>query len=87
MDRDFRQGHLEIDFPTEPFHSAFRLLVRSAVLYFASLRFLAAITLIVSALPVPTVRRTSWVAARFAVNWMPVCAYWRPTAVSINSSK
>jgi hypothetical protein len=47
MDRDFRQGHLEIDFPTEPFHSAFRLLVRSAVLYFASLRFLAAITLLV----------------------------------------
>jgi hypothetical protein len=47
MDRAFRQGHLEIDFPTEPFHSAFRLLVRSAVLFFANLRFLAAITLLV----------------------------------------
>ena len=47
MDRDFRQGHLEIDFPTEPFHSAFRLLVRSAVLFFANLRFLAAVTLLV----------------------------------------
>jgi len=47
MDRDFRQGHLEIDFPTEPFHSAFRLLVRSAVLFFANLRFLAAVTLVV----------------------------------------
>ena len=47
MDRDFRQGCLEIDFPTEPFHSAFRLLVRSAVLFFANLRFLAAVTLLV----------------------------------------
>jgi hypothetical protein len=47
MDRAFRQGCLEIDFPTEPFHSAFRLLVRSAVLFFANLRFLAAITLLV----------------------------------------
>jgi len=47
MDRDFRQGHLEIDFPTEPFHSAFRLLLHSAVLFFANLRFLAAVTLVV----------------------------------------
>jgi hypothetical protein len=47
MDRGFRQGCLEIDFPTEPFHSAFRLLVRSAVLFFANLRFLAAVTLLV----------------------------------------
>jgi hypothetical protein len=47
MDRDFHQGHLEIDFPTEPFHSAFRLLLRSAVLFFANLRFLAAVTLLV----------------------------------------
>jgi hypothetical protein len=47
MDRDFRQGHIEIDFPTEPFHSAFRLLARSAVLFFANLRFLAAVTLVV----------------------------------------
>ena len=47
MDRDFRQGHLEIDFPTEPFDSVWRLLVRSAVLFFANLRFLAAVTLLV----------------------------------------
>jgi len=47
MDRDFRQGHLDIDFPTEPFHSAFRLLASSAVLFFANLRFLAAVTLVV----------------------------------------
>ena len=47
MDRDFRQGHLEIDFPTEPFHSVWRLLLRSAVLFFANLRFLAAVTLLV----------------------------------------
>jgi hypothetical protein len=47
MDRDFRQGRIEIDFPTEPFHSAFRLLASSAVLFFANLRFLAAVTLVV----------------------------------------
>jgi len=47
MDRAFRQGHLEIDFPTEPFHSPFRLLLRSAVIFFANLRFLAAVTLVV----------------------------------------
>jgi hypothetical protein len=47
MDRAFRQGHLEIDFPTEPFHSAFRLLLRSAVLFFSNLRFLAEVTLVV----------------------------------------
>ena len=47
MDRDFRQGHIKIDFPTEPFHSVWRLLVRSAVLFFANLRFLAAVTLLV----------------------------------------
>ena len=47
MDRDFLQGHLDIDFPAQPFHSAFRLLLRSAVLFFANLRFLAAVTLVV----------------------------------------
>ena len=47
MDRDFRQGHLDIDFPTEPFRSVFRLLAGSAVLFFANLRFLAAVTLLV----------------------------------------
>ncbi len=46
MDRAFRQGHIEIDFPTEPFHSVWRLLIRSAVLFFANLRFLAAVTLV-----------------------------------------
>jgi hypothetical protein len=47
MDRAFRQGHLEIDFPTEPFHSVWRLLASSAVVFFANLRFLAAVTLLV----------------------------------------
>jgi hypothetical protein len=47
MERDFRQGRIEIDFPTEPFHSVWRLLVRSVVLFFANLRFLAAVTLLV----------------------------------------
>jgi hypothetical protein len=47
MNGDFRQGHLEIDFPTEPFHSAYRLLFRTAVLFFSNLRFLTGITLLV----------------------------------------
>jgi hypothetical protein len=47
MDRDFRRGHIDVDFPTEPFHSVFRLLVRSAGLFFANLPFLAAVTLVV----------------------------------------
>ena len=47
MDRDLRQGRLEIDFPTEPFDSVWRLLVRSAVVFFVNLRFLAAVTLLV----------------------------------------
>ena len=47
MDRDFHQGYMAIDFPTEPFHSAWRLLASSVVLFFANLRFLAAVTLVV----------------------------------------
>ena len=45
MDRDFRKGHIEIDFPTEPFSSIPRLLMRSTSLFFATLPFLAAVTL------------------------------------------
>lgn len=47
MDRDFRQGYLQIDFPTERFESAPRLLLRSAALFFSNLQFLAAVTLVV----------------------------------------
>lgn len=47
MDRDFRQGYIQINFATEPFDSVVRLLLRSAVLFFANLPFLAAITLVV----------------------------------------
>jgi hypothetical protein len=47
MERDFRQGCIEIDFPTEPFGSVTRLLLRSAVLFFSNLPFLAAVTLVV----------------------------------------
>jgi hypothetical protein len=47
MDRDFRTGHIEIDFPTEPFDSVFRLLFRSAGLFFSNLPFIAAVTLAV----------------------------------------
>jgi hypothetical protein len=38
---------MAIDFPTEPFHSVWRLLASSVVLFFANLRFLAAVTLAV----------------------------------------
>src|SRR5436305_12094916 len=47
MDRDFRNGHLEIDFPTEPFASPIQLLLRSIRLFFSTFPFLAAITLAV----------------------------------------
>src|SRR5438045_520745 len=47
MDRDFRKGFIEIDFRTEPFDSAGRLLLRSAGVFFTNLRFLAAVTLVI----------------------------------------
>jgi hypothetical protein len=47
MERDFRTGHIEIDFETEPFSSAGRLLLRSGRLFFVNLPFLAALTLVV----------------------------------------
>ena len=47
MDQDFRQGHLAIDFPTEPFDSIPRLLRNSIRVFFSNLPFLAAVTLIV----------------------------------------
>jgi len=45
MDRDFRKGYVEIDFPVEPFDSPVRILVRSLRLFLANLGFLAAATL------------------------------------------
>jgi hypothetical protein len=47
MDRDFRQGHLEIDFPTEPFLSPLPLLRDSLRVFFSNLPFLASATLII----------------------------------------
>src|ERR1017187_10006714 len=47
MDRAFRKGHLEIDFPTEKFDSLGELLLRATRLFFSTLPFLAAVTLIV----------------------------------------
>ena len=47
MDRAFAKGHLSIDFFCEPFQSAPALLLRSAVVFFSRLPFLAAVTLIV----------------------------------------
>ena len=47
MDRDFRQGHIAIDFPVEPFDSPARLLWRSLRLFVSRLGFLATVTLAV----------------------------------------
>src|ERR1035441_1699905 len=47
MDRDFRKGHIEIDFPTEPFASPLPLLGDSVRIFFATLPFLAAATLVI----------------------------------------
>jgi hypothetical protein len=45
MDRDFRQGHLEIDFPTQPFDSPLALLGETVRVFFSNLPFLTAVTL------------------------------------------
>jgi len=45
MDRDFRRGRIEIDFPTRPFDSIYRVLADSTQLFFSTLPFLAAVTL------------------------------------------
>jgi hypothetical protein len=47
MERAFRQGHIEVDFETQPFTSAGRLLIRSGRLFLVNLPFLAALTLVV----------------------------------------
>ena len=47
MDRDFRQGHLEIDFPTQPFDSPLALLRDSVRVFLSNLPFLAAVTLVI----------------------------------------
>ena len=58
MERDFFQGYLTIDFAAEPFHSAPKLLARSAALYFWNLPRVAAITLIV------------FLPAKLALEWL-----------------
>src|SRR5450759_617113 len=47
MDRDFRKGYLEIDFPTAPFYSPLPLLRDPFRVFFSDLPFLAAATLVV----------------------------------------
>jgi hypothetical protein len=47
MDRDFRQGYLEIDFPTTPFDSPLPMLRNSVRVFFSNLPFLASATLAV----------------------------------------
>jgi hypothetical protein len=45
MDRAFRKGHLEIDFPTARFDSVGGVLIRATRLFFGCLPFVAAVTL------------------------------------------
>src|SRR5450631_388802 len=45
MDRDFRQGYLEIDFPTEPFGAPLALLRNTTRVFSSNLAFLASATL------------------------------------------
>jgi hypothetical protein len=47
MQREFQQGYLEVDFPSEQFDSAWKLLHHSARVYFSNFRFLAILTLVV----------------------------------------
>src|SRR5580765_6306221 len=47
MDRDFRKGYLEIDFPHAPFTSPLPLLRDSIRVFFADLPFLAAATIVI----------------------------------------
>lgn len=47
MDGAFSRGYLDLDFPVEPFTSAPRLLLRSAVVYLKGLPFLAGMTLLI----------------------------------------
>ena len=47
MDRDFRKGYLEIDFPTQPFASPLPLLRDSIRVFLADLPFLAAATIVI----------------------------------------
>jgi hypothetical protein len=45
MERDFRKGHIEIDFHCEPFTSPARVLMRTLRLFAAKFAFLATVTL------------------------------------------
>jgi len=47
MDRDFRQGHLTINFPVAPFDAALPMLRDTLRVFFANLPFLATVTLAV----------------------------------------
>jgi hypothetical protein len=47
MEREFRQGHIEIDFASEPFDSPMRLVVRALRMFVRRFAIIAAITLAV----------------------------------------
>ena len=47
MDTEFQRGFLAVDFPSDPFHSPWRLLLHSTRVYISNLPFLAILTLIV----------------------------------------
>jgi hypothetical protein len=47
MPRSVQQGSLAVDFPVEPFHSAPKLLIHSAQVFFRNIAFVATVTLAV----------------------------------------
>src|SRR5215831_837242 len=73
MNRAFRKGYLEIDFPTHPFTSPLPLLRDSIRVFFADLPFLAAATLVVY---LPGKLATQYLCYLFDVPFEGVLSYF-----------
>jgi hypothetical protein len=72
MDRAFRQGYLDIAFPTDPFHSPPRLLLRALRVFFANIGLIATATLAVF---LPGKFALQWIAWLFDVPKGGISAY------------
>src|ERR1043165_7864138 len=68
MERDFRNGFLEIDFPTQPFDSPVTLLARAVVVFLTNVPFLVALTLLIF---LPGKLAVQFVIATFAIPKLP----------------
>ena len=73
MDRDFRQGHLTIDFPVAPFDAALPMLRDTLRVFFANLPFLATVTL---AVYVPGKLATQFVCYLLEIPFEGVLSYF-----------